>query len=134
MAIYWIDELNEEWPKLKDSLIRHLKNQDELIMTNYNKHKPGTLEDVQWRKENGQYPYWLDELSKEWPEKKVLLYCEGKPNHKYSDEADNYRVFMILCNNLHPMTRAEVLEKLLASTFENPIQINNEYFWVEEEE
>lgn len=84
--------------------------------------------------ERNDYPYWKLEFDKEFKGYQVW-YSEGgsKPRRKYADLADEYRVFMILCNNNWEKTRMEVLSMLKEATFERPIQIENEWFWTEKE-
>lgn len=77
------------------------------------------------------YPYWKPEFNELFGKNNQVIYSSNLKTHKYNNNADSYRVFMILCNNNYNKSRMEVLEMLKNSTREFPIQIDNEFFWTE---
>jgi hypothetical protein len=92
------------------------------------------------------YPYWKPDFDKVFsknsrtlelsymPKKTYDKYKAAEKNHSaVVDLADSYRVFMILCNNTVVESRMEVVELMKNSTFDNPIIIQDEVFWVEED-
>lgn len=92
--------------------------------------------------QNEAYPYWKDEFEKEYYDnlkpsrrKRTLWFCpKGKEKSlTHHDTADSYRVFMIYCNNNwnSGKTRLQLVEDMKKATIDNPIVIEDEIFWSE---
>ena len=61
--------------------------------------------------------------------KKYTVYCE-QAGDNYCSEADTERVIKCLMNHYRE-TEEQIIARLEASNIENPIEMNDEIFWIE---